>query len=119
MILVICTVFFAILGGIGIVAPQRIARYFGTTAPSRDQVSELRAVYGGVCLGLALLGILALGNISLLSSIQTQYVYGLLLLSMAGGRLIGAIIRLPTYRSHVFLGIELVLGGVALYASLA
>ena len=114
-ILLFVMVGFAVLGLIGLVIPGRIAGYFGSKSINNDQRNELRAVYGGLPLGVTLLGILALTGSSPLSIQQTLYVYASLLLGMAVGRLIALCVERPTSKSYLFLGLEVVFGGIALY----
>lgn len=115
LILLFVMVGFAMLGVIGLLIPGRIAVYFGNKSINNDQRNELRAVYGGLPLGVTLLGILALAGSSPLSIQQTLWVYASLLLGMVVGRLIALCVERPTSKSYLFLGLEVVFGGIALY----
>lgn len=114
-ILVIITGAFAVLSIVGLFRPARIAGYFGSKVISSDQRNELRAVYGGLPLGIVTLGLAALAGLSPLSIRQTLFAVALLLLGMAAGRLMALCVQRPTKRSYIFLLLELLFGGVALY----
>ena len=73
LILLFVMVGFAMLGVIGLLIPGRIAVYFGNKSINNDQRNELRAVYGGLPLGVTLLGILALAGSSPLFIQQKNY----------------------------------------------
>ena len=115
VILIIVISAFALLGAVGLFAPGHIARYFGNKSVNRDQLSELRAVYGGLPLSIAAIGAVTLCNISPLTIQQALFFISILLLGMAAGRLFALCMQRPTKRSHVFLVLELLFGGVALY----
>ena len=114
-ILVIITGAFAALSAVGLFRPARIAGYFGSKVINSDQRNELRAVYGGLPLGIVTLGLAALAGLSPLSIRQTLFAVALLLLGMAAGRLMALCVQRPTKRSYIFLLLELLFGGVALY----
>lgn len=114
-ILMFVTAAFTLLGAVGLLRPQRIAGYFGNTLTNTDQRNELRAVYGGLPLAIALLGILTVSGNSPLDTQSMLFVASILLFGMAGGRVVSLCIERPTRRSYLFLLFELVLGGVALY----
>lgn len=115
VILVTSVAAFAALGTIGLIAPMRIAGYFGNKTISSDQQNELRAVYGGLPFGIVALGVAALANISPLTIQQTLFAIAILLFGMAAGRFFAVCIQRPTKRSYIFLLLELLLGGLALY----
>ncbi len=116
-ILIFIITFFGLLGMIGLFATQRISTYFGTVARTADQRNELRAVYGGLSLGMAILGILSFLPEPALDAQMALFVYAVLLLCMAGARLLSLFFEeKPTHKTYVFLAIELVLGAAAIAA---
>ena len=50
---------FALIGVAGLVSPQFVVTPVGITLPDRTARSEIRAVYGGMCLGIGVFLILA------------------------------------------------------------
>ena len=115
VILAVLCCFFGALGSIGLAAPNKIARYFGNGKITIDQRNELRAVYGGLPFGIAFICALSLISIEPMSARVGLFMCFVLLIAMAIGRVIGTCIERPTRRSYLFLFIELLLGGLAVY----
>jgi hypothetical protein len=107
---------FACMGVAALVRPNLIAAQFGTIADSSDARTEIRAVYGGFGVAMAVLLIVAA-----LQSGNTQdgvaLTVGVALGGMALGRLIGMTIERPHgwYPTITYLLIEVV-AAVALVA---
>jgi hypothetical protein len=107
---------FACMGMAALVRPNLIAAQFGTIADSSDARTEIRAVYGGFGVAMAVLLIVAA-----LQSGNTQdgvaLTVGVALGGMALGRLIGMTIERPHgwYPTITYLLIEVV-AAVALVA---
>lgn len=62
-----------------------------------------------------MLGWLSLTSVAPLSIDKILFVFAVSLLAIAAGRIIAIIIERPTHRSYIFLIIETILGGVAIY----
>jgi uncharacterized protein DUF4345 len=86
-------VFFAGMGLLALVVPERISGTFGTTSLTPEGRNEVRAVYGGF--GLAVAAMLAAA-----SSVPTlrpgiHVAVAIALLGMMGGRLVAAAVERP------------------------
>ena len=107
---------FACMGTASLVRPMLIAAQFGTIAASSDARTEIRAVYGGFGVAIAVLLIVAAlqpGN----TQDGVALTVGIALGGMALGRLIGMTIERPRgwYPTVTYLIIEVV-AAVALVA---
>lgn len=115
LIALLCTVFFAGISFTGLVMPDRMIRMFGST-PHADMRNEIRTVYGGMCLAIAGVGVMAL--LGLLPLTWPAALFALVLLSNAFGRCVGLLLERASRTVHVFLILEFVLGGLALWLAL-
>lgn len=107
---------FAAMGALALSRPQRILAVFGTRELTRDGRNEVRAVYGGFGLAIALLLLLTLQ----LPTIRFGALVAVItaLAGMALGRLISALIdRSFSLYPRIFFALELALVGL-LYAAL-
>lgn len=105
--------FFAGMGLVALLRPERVLAFFGTQALTRDGRNEVRAVYGGFGLAIAAL----LGA----SFLQPELRGGILLtvavalLGMAGGRLVSTVVDGPPgLFPWLFLGVEIALAALLL-----
>lgn len=108
--------FFAGMGLVALLQPERVLAFFGTRSLTRDGRNEVRAVYGGFGLAIA---ILLLGTLSFLSSLRDGILFtvAVALLGMAAGRLISAAIDgNPGRYVWIFFAVELVLAAMLLRA---
>lgn len=91
--ILICLVaaFFAGMGLVALLRPERVLAIFGTRNLSRDGRNEVRAVYGGF--GLVIAGLL-FGTLSFLTPLRDGILLtvAISLLGMAAGRLVSTII---------------------------
>jgi Domain of unknown function (DUF4345) len=113
-VIVVAAVFFLGMGVYALVAPAAMIRVFGIMLPGPESRSEVRAVYGGF--GLAIAVILAFAAVES-SSLRTgiMITVGLALAGMAFGRVVSAIIdgRTPFYPNWFYFIVEAV-GATAL-----
>jgi hypothetical protein len=77
------------IGMLALIAPAIMASLVGNDALSRDAANEVRAVYGGLNLGVSVALIATLGAPA---SAGVQFAVGLMLLGMMGGRVLSALI---------------------------
>ena len=115
LIMLLCIAFFGGISLTGFVMPNRIIEMFGST-PHADMRNEIRTVYGGMCLAIAGLGVAAL--LGLIPVRWPASVFALVLLSNAFGRGVGMLLERVSTIVPVFLVLELVLGGLALWVAL-
>lgn len=104
--------FFAGMGLVALLQPERVLAFFGTRHLTRDGRNEVRAVYGGFGIAIA---ILLLGTLSFFASLRDGILFAVAvaLLGMAAGRLISAAIDgNPGRYVWIFFGIELLLAGM-------
>jgi hypothetical protein len=108
-------IFFALMGVLALASPGRILAPFGSTSLTVDGRNEVRAVYGGFGIAVALLLLATLW----LESIRTGALLAVAvaLFGMAAGRLASVAIegRLGPYPG-VFLVVEIVLGAMLIAA---
>jgi len=111
--LILVALVWAAIGVYGLFAPRKLYAHFGVAVDSVDGRNEIRAVYGGMCLGVAIvmlespwLGAVAPGVLLAVMA---------MLLGMAVGRVISLFIEKPGVVPMIFLGTEL--AGVALLYS--
>lgn len=108
-------VFFAGMGLVALLRPERVLAFFGTHAQTRDGRNEVRAVYGGFGLAVAAL----LGASFQLPELRsgTLITVAVALLGMAAGRLIAAALDGPPgFFPWLFLGVEIALAAALLAA---
>lgn len=86
-------VFFAGMGVLALLAPERIVAVFGTSVLTADGRNEVRAVYGGFGVAVALLLVLTAGSSALRPGVLAAIAGALL--GMAGGRLLAALVERP------------------------
>ena len=112
LVSVVAAFFFA-MGAVALANPQRIVAYFGTDALTRDGRNEVRAVYGGFGVALALLLLASLWLPALRSGVLLAVCVALL--GMAVGRLLSvAVDGSPGFFPWLFCGVEVVLAGFSL-----
>lgn len=111
--LILVAVIFAAIGLYGIIAPRKLYAQFGVTVDTADGRNEIRAVYGGMCLAIAVvmfespwLGAAAPG---ILLTVMVM------LLGMASGRILGLFVERSGFLPIAFLATELV-GAALLYS---
>lgn len=108
--------FFAGMGLVALLQPERVLAFFGTSRLTRDGRNEVRAVYGGFGLAVA---VLLLGTLSFLATLRDGILVSIAaaLLGMAAGRLISiAIDGNPGRYPWLFFMVELVLAAMLLRA---
>ncbi|WP_282784817.1 MULTISPECIES: DUF4345 domain-containing protein [unclassified Nocardia] len=112
VVLVIAAAFLA-MGGYALVAPAAIARPFGTRVDTPDGRSEIRAVYGGFGLAVAvMLALAAFGPGGLRDGVIATTAAALA--GMAVGRLISRLVDqpVPFYPVWLFFWIETIAAAV-------
>jgi hypothetical protein len=112
--LILVALVFAGIGIGGLFWPQRVYALFGVTVDSADGRNEIRAVYGGMCLAVAILLLespwLGAAAPGILLTVMV------LLGGMALGRIISLFMERPGMVPLIFLGTELL--GVGLMYSI-
>lgn len=107
---------FATMGVGALLAPGAVPRLFGITGINADMASEVRAVYGGF--GCAMAGLLVVASQHPPLKAGIVVTIGIALLGMAAGRLVSAsITRTVGFYPGLFLLIEIVFGGLLLWAA--
>lgn len=109
---IVIAVGFALMGLIALARPASIGEYFDVQFASVDGRNEVRAVYGGFGLAIALALVLAT-QVPVLRAGVIACV-SLALAGMAAGRLFSALLERPGFWPWVFCGIEA--GAAALLA---
>lgn len=111
----IVAVFFALMGLLALVKPSRILAPFGIHPLPVDAANEVRAVYGGFGIAIALLLFATLEFDTI--STGARLSVAVALLGMAAGRIVAAAVdrRLGPY-PRIFLVVEVVLAGMLLAA---
>ena len=101
---------YAGIGAVGLLAPERIPHHFGATAPTPGARNEVRAVYGGLPLTIAVLA---------LRGGPSARTAALLSAGMAAGRAYGARQeeQPPDDRTRMWIGIESALAASLLLGS--
>ncbi|MBC6465057.1 DUF4345 family protein [Actinomadura alba] len=114
-VIAVVAVFFLGMGGYGLVAPAALIRPFRMAADSTEARTEIRAVYGGFGIAMAL--VLALAAIDL-GGIRRGVVIAVAaaLLGMAFGRLVARVVERPSafYPSWCYFWVETIGGGLLL-----
>lgn len=112
----IVAIFFAGMGALALVAPERIVAVFGTPSLTADGRNEVRAVYGGFGVAVALLLVLAGEAPAMRPGVFAAVAVALL--GMAAGRLIAALIEQPArfYPCWFYCAVEAALAGLVLAA---
>jgi hypothetical protein len=112
----VVAIFFAGMGVLALVAPERIVAVFGTTSLTADGRNEVRAVYGGFGVAVSLLLVLAGGSPALRPGAFAAIAVALL--GMAAGRLVAALIERPArfYPCWFYCAVEAALAGLVLAA---
>lgn len=107
---ILVALIFAGIGIYALAAPQRVFAMFGVPVETAEGRNEIRAVYGGMCLAVAVilfelpwLGSAANG---ILLTVMT------LLAGMAFGRLVSLLFERPGMLPYAFLALELVGAGL-------
>ncbi|NVJ97869.1 MAG: DUF4345 family protein [Alphaproteobacteria bacterium] len=111
--IIIVALVFAAIGIYGLFAPRRVFAHFGVSLETPDSRNEVRAVYGGMCLALAVLLVEAPFLGALHQGILLTAM--VLLLGMAMGRIISLVVERPGALPLAFLATEL-LGAGLLYS---
>lgn len=108
--------FFAGMGLVALLQPERVLAFFGTRQLTRDGRNEVRAVYGGFGMAVAML---LLCTLSLLPAERDGILLAIAvaLLGMAAGRVISTLFDGPPGRwPLVFFAVELMLAAMLLQA---
>lgn len=103
--LLIVALGFALMGTVALIRPAAIGRYFDVRIESVDGRNEVRAVYGGFGLAMALALWLATGSPELRNGVVSCV--ALALAGMALGRLFSAILERPGFWPWFFCGVEI------------
>ena len=107
--------FFLGMGVLALARPERIVRLFGTTSLTREGRNEVRAVYGGFGVAVALVLIATQGRPELSGGVRLAV--ALALIGMASGRLVSVTLERGAGRiPWLFFLIELLLAGILLMA---
>jgi hypothetical protein len=101
---------FAVMGGVALFRPASIGDYFDVRIDSVDGRNEVRAVYGGFGLAMALALFMATGQPALRSGVVACV--ALALAGMAGGRLFSALLERPGFWPWFFCGVEVSAAGL-------
>ncbi len=112
----VVAIFFAGMGALALLAPEHILRTFGTTALTADGRNEVRAVYGGFGVAVAVLLVLAARSDSIRPGVFLAIAVALL--GMAGGRVIAALVERPArfYPCWFYCVVEVALAGLLVAA---
>ena len=108
---------FAAMAILALLRPAVVLAQFGVDAATADSRNEVRAVYGGFGIAVAvLLAVAALGDPSAKEGIAVAIAFALV--GMAAGRLVSAAIEAPNglYPVWTYFGIEVVSAGLLLLA---
>ncbi|KQZ70734.1 hypothetical protein ASD66_14265 [Nocardioides sp. Root151] len=105
-LLALGTASYAAIGVVALARPSMVPELFGGTAPTAESRNEIRAVYGGLTLAIAAVGLKSPAAIGVLSA------------GMASGRAVSAVIEPETGPlTRVFVGVELGLAAAYLLAA--
>lgn len=109
--------FFFVMGVVALAVPARILAPFGVAVETPDGRSEVRAVYGGFGIALAVVLLVALWADSIRDGVFIAVAVALA--GMAGGRVFAALAgdRAAFWPSWTFFVIELVLAGMLVGAA--
>ena len=99
----VAIVFFA-MGVLALVQPRAIGRFFQVRYDSVDGRNEVRAVYGGFSVAIAVVLLLSLFEPALRRGVLVCVASALA--GMAGGRVIGALVERPGFWPWLFCGFE-------------
>jgi hypothetical protein len=119
-VIIAVSALFLAMGGYGLFAPTALIRPFGITLPSADARAEVRAVYGGFGVAVALVLIIAgfdLGGVR----VGAVTAVAAALLGMAGGRLVARLVEVPRsfYPVWFYFWVEIAGAGALLLAAWA
>jgi Domain of unknown function (DUF4345) len=109
---------FALMGAAALVRPADVLAQFGVAVETADGRNEVRAVYGGFGLAVAvLLAVAALGDPATAEGIVVAVAVALF--GMAAGRLLSAVRERPTglYPVWTYFAIEIAAGAALLLAA--
>ncbi|KRF15510.1 hypothetical protein ASG90_12545 [Nocardioides sp. Soil797] len=102
----LATASYAAIGAVALAQPGRIPELFGGTAPTADSRNEIRAVYGGLTLAMAGIGV------------KSPMVIGALSLGMATGRAASVVVEPEsTMLTKAFVGMEVGLAAAYVLAA--
>ncbi len=108
MLVAAVAAFFFAMGTVALGRPERIVAYFGTLSLTRDGRNEVRAVYGGFGVALALLLLATPWMPALEAGVLVAVAAALA--GMAGGRILSALVDgSPGFFPWLFCGVELAL----------
>lgn len=118
IITAVVAVFFLVMGVYGLVAPAALVRPFRIVADSVEARTEIRAVYGGFGIAIAVLLVLAAADIGEIRPGAIVAV-ALALLGMAFGRLAARVVERPArfYPIWFYFWVEAVAGVLLLTAA--
>ena len=107
--------FFLVMGIVALRRPERVVAYFGTTSLTREGWNEVRAVYGGFGVAVAMLLLATLWSPALKPGVLAAVAASLG--GMAAGRFLSALLDgSPAFVAWLFCVLELLLAGVLLFA---
>ncbi|MDP9847051.1 DUF4345 family protein [Streptosporangium lutulentum] len=114
-VVIVMMVFFLAMGLYGLLVPAALIRPFGMIAGSAEARAEIRAVYGGFGVGIAVLLALALADVGGIRRGAVVAV-AVALLGMALGRLTAHLVERPSafYPSWLYFWVEAAGGGLLL-----
>ncbi|SDY78639.1 protein of unknown function [Saccharopolyspora shandongensis] len=116
--LVIVATFFAGMGLFGLIAPAALVRPFGIRASTPESRSEVRAVYGGFGIAIAVLLAVAVPDVAGMRR-GIAVAVAAALLGMAFGRVVSRAVDRPTrfYPIWFYCCVEIVAAGMLLGAA--
>ncbi|MDV7244453.1 MULTISPECIES: DUF4345 family protein [Rhodococcus] len=118
LLIILVALFFAGMGLYGLVMPARLVAPFGLTADSPTARAEVRAVYGGFGVAVAVLLGFAAFDVEGIRSVAAVVV-AVALVGMAVGRIVAGLVDRPQrfYPVWFYFVVELVLAGLLLWAA--
>lgn len=113
-IIAIEALFFFVMGAVALAKPSFVTGVFGEPQISADMRNEVRAVYGGFGLAIAIVLLLAIFMVEIRDGVFITV--GAALLGMAIGRIISFTIERPASKfPAIFMLLEFLLGGELIY----
>ena len=114
---ILVTIFFAGMGLLALVRPEQISGTFGTPSLTADGRNEVRAVYGGF--GVAIAVLLATAPLMPALGRGIYVAVAIALVGMAGGRLVAAMVERPRrfYPCWCYCALEAAMAAILLAAS--
>jgi hypothetical protein len=113
IVILLNVVLFFVMGIGALVRPHSAVAPVGLVPETVDARNEVRAVYGGFGIAIAVLLVVAAQDVQLRSGVMLAVAVALL--GMAAGRVISLFVERPGKWPLIFLVVELVLGGLLLW----